>query len=85
MLYVSGQWYFLTVGSIAQWLEPSAHNGLVAGSIPAGSIMRAYSQKIDCMIRQKVVGEHKVFPDISDGELGVAEAVITAVMAGPEP
>src|SRR5215218_4751223 len=24
------------VGPVAQWLEPSAHNGLVAGSSPAG-------------------------------------------------
>jgi hypothetical protein len=29
----SGQ---LAAGPVAQWLEPAAHNGLVAGSSPAG-------------------------------------------------
>ncbi len=27
----------VNLGPVAQWLEPAAHNGLVAGSSPAGS------------------------------------------------
>lgn len=33
-------------GPIAQWLEQAAHNGLVAGSNPAGSIFHAKNSLI---------------------------------------
>ena len=33
----------LPVGPVAQWLEPAAHNGLVAGSSPAGPTKRTAS------------------------------------------
>lgn len=36
-------------GPVAQWLEPTAHNGLVAGSSPAGptTVSLSYSLKAD--------------------------------------
>ncbi len=37
----------LRVGPVAQWLEPAAHNGLVAGSSPAGPTNSLTSQVRD--------------------------------------
>lgn len=34
----------LSEGPVAQWLEPAAHNGLVAGSSPAGPTNAALIQ-----------------------------------------
>src|ERR1700730_18770654 len=36
----------LAAGPVAQWLEPAAHNGLVAGSSPAGP-----TNEINCLVK----------------------------------
>jgi hypothetical protein len=46
-------------GPVAQWLEPAAHNGLVAGSSPA----RPTSQTIDIILFLSSMN----IADISDG------------------
>ncbi len=40
-------------GPIAQWLEQAAHNGLVAGSNPAGSIFHA-KKRIARLVRNGI-------------------------------
>jgi hypothetical protein len=41
-------------GPVAQWLEPTAHNGLVAGSSPAGPTTFAFKGYDTDAIRQQV-------------------------------
>src|SRR6267378_7338259 len=46
----------LAAGPVAQWLEPAAHNGLVAGSSPAGptkeiSDVRTTKERLDFTLR----------------------------------
>jgi hypothetical protein len=37
--------YSFSLGLVAQWLEPAAHNGLVAGSSPAGPTTQSVKRR----------------------------------------
>ena len=52
-------------GPVAQWLEPAAHNGLVAGSSPAGPTTQfkgsASHPKFGAVIHSQIVCDLKLF------------------------
>src|SRR5689334_11741045 len=62
----------LRVGPVAQWLEPAAHNGLVAGSSPARPTNHLTSQVRDA-------------PAKSNNALTQAENFPVAILGRPTP
>jgi hypothetical protein len=54
-------------GPVAQWLEPAAHNGLVAGSSPAGpttSMIRQRSQTSVVIRRSDIFLILQIYPGV---------------------
>jgi hypothetical protein len=50
-----------SAGPVAQWLEPAAHNGLVAGSSPAGPTI-SFSRRrpiVSAKVRQRLLYPYK--------------------------
>src|SRR5437763_4570377 len=45
LIYISGASRGIRVGPVAQWLEPTAHNGLVGGSSPPGPTTHSFEPR----------------------------------------
>src|ERR1700720_4711352 len=65
----------LAAGPVAQWLEPAAHNGLVAGSSPAGpTSLRSRSELLPRHRRRRSLGP----------QVAVRQAIIAINPNNPE-
>ena len=51
-------------GPVAQWLEPAAHNGLVAGSSPAGPTNKT---GVSCTFSPLAIADHETINAIFFG------------------